>query len=71
MGLDEHGQVLVRIDQRMSDRAAAAQVAEAERVVTVDKDPLVVATLGHPPSPGRRGRGDYGIMIPRGNITFS
>ena len=48
---DQHRELLVALDQRVRDRAAAAQVAEAERVVAVDQYAAVApaSTLMTPP----------------------
>ena len=42
---DQHRHALEPVDQRVRDRAAAAQVAEAEAVVAVDEDPRVVESF--------------------------
>jgi hypothetical protein len=44
-GQDQHGHALEPFHDRVGDRPAAAQVAEAEAVVAVDQDPGVVKSF--------------------------
>jgi hypothetical protein len=44
---DQHRQLLEALDQRVSDRAAAPQMPQPERIVAVDQDASVVAALSH------------------------
>ena len=47
----QHVEAAEVLDQRMRDRAAAAQMAEAHRVVAVDQDAAVQTPLRHVPPP--------------------
>src|SRR6185503_1887161 len=50
---DQHRDRLVGLDDGIGDGAAAADVAEAERVVAVDQHTLGPAAVGHDASPAR------------------
>ena len=62
-GQDQHRQVTVALDERVRDRAAAAQMAEAEAVVTIDQK---TTAFLHDPAGGVPRPPQYGRSPARG-----